>query len=81
MSDEGTGSREWEEVLDHRGVRYLLHYRRRPFREGLEVTVIIGGETVKLAEFGFGEEALLEKVRSEIDKRVTCPASAPTKKA
>lgn len=51
----------------HDGVRYTLKYRSRPFREGKEVSVVVGDVEIKVGELGLGERALEERVRALIE--------------
>jgi len=53
--------------FQHKKVQYKAVFSRRPFREGLEVTVVVGESTIRVAELGLGEKALLLKVKSIID--------------
>ncbi len=54
--------------FSHRGVRYLAVFYRRPFREGLEVSLEVRGKTIRVGELGLGERALIEKLKAEIDR-------------
>ena len=59
---------KWTEDFEHRGVTYQAQFIRRPFREGLEVTVLVGDKTLRIAELGLGTNALISKLRSRIDE-------------
>ena len=52
------------------GERFELHFYRRPFREGLEVRVIVHGTEISLAELGLGELALLERAKARIEEEL-----------
>jgi hypothetical protein len=58
-------------VFTYRGKEYTISYLKRPFREGLEATVNIDGESFHVAELGYGEEAVIERIKAEIDRRRT----------
>ena len=55
--------------FQHRGVRSTAVFLRRPFREGLEVTVTVGDATIRVAELGLGERALIARLKALIDGR------------
>jgi hypothetical protein len=59
---------KWTEDFEHRGVTYQAQFTRRPFREGLEVSVVVGEETLKIAELGLGTNAVISKLRARIDE-------------
>lgn len=52
------------------GRQFIAHFRKRPFREGVEVVVEVDGTTVRIAELGLGDGALMERIKSEI-RRIT----------
>ena len=53
----------------YRGRSYQAQFIKRPFREGLEVSVRLGnGERLRIGELGLGEHALLERICGEIDR-------------
>ncbi len=56
----------WVRKLEVSGRIFEVVFFRRPFREGLEVHVDVDGEVLSIAELGFGETALLERVRVAI---------------
>ena len=68
MSEE-----EYSKDFEVDGVPYTAYFVRRPFREGIEISVEVDGEVITLAEFGFGEksalEALTEKIRESKRKK------------
>ena len=51
---------------------FIARFIQRPFREGLEVEVDVDGRTIRVGELGLGEEALINKVRAEIEKTLKC---------
>ena len=53
--------------FQHRNKRYTAVFIRRPFREGLEVSVKVGQETLRVAELGLGEKALVLRLKGLID--------------
>jgi hypothetical protein len=60
------------------GVQYELHFSRRPFREGCEVTVLRSNDgtvMLRIAELGFGEQATIERVTAEL-RRITSSGAA-----
>jgi hypothetical protein len=61
---------KWTEQFEHRGTTYSAEFVRRPFREGLEVSVLVGEDILKIAELGLGSNALVEKLRSMIDQHL-----------
>lgn len=65
----------WTRRFSVAGQEFEAHFLRRPFREGLEVAVMVRDEVLRIAEFGFGEQALLEKLSHEITRRL---AEQPT---
>ena len=72
MSDNVTRRR-----FTHRKQRYTAVFRARPFREGREVTVAVGGHTIRVGELGLGERATIERLKHEIDELLnsTCSTS------
>jgi hypothetical protein len=60
--------------FQHRNKRYTAVFLRRPFREGLEVSVKVGTQTLRVAELGLGEKALVLRLKAIID------AATPQKK-
>ena len=63
-------------IFQHRGVKYRAHFLQRPFREGLEVTIKLGSETIRVAELGYGEKALIAKLKSRIDTTLGGPGKS-----
>jgi len=64
--------------FSHRGKRYTARFFKRPFREGLEVTVTVGDHLITVGELGLGEKATINKLKAEIDlldKRLTARRS------
>lgn len=57
----------WHRNFQHRGVTYCAEFVKRPFREGIEVSVEIDGSVIRIAELGLGEQALLHRLKFEID--------------
>jgi hypothetical protein len=53
--------------FQHKKKRYTAVFLRRPFREGLEVSVKLGDQTLRVAELGLGEKALLLRLKGLID--------------
>ncbi len=51
------------------GEEVLVTILKRPFREGQEILVTYRDEEFSLPEYGFGEEALKEKLTAEIQRR------------
>lgn len=68
MSEE-----EWTVRFEVDGQPYDAHFVRRPFREGLEVSVEVGDATITLAELGYGEAAILQALEERIRKLVGSP--------
>lgn len=60
----------WTKTFEVNGRTYEALFIRRPFREGLEVRIDVDGELLSVAEFGFGEMALLEKARSMVEEHL-----------
>lgn len=56
----------WTKSFEVDGRTFEAEFFRRPFREGLEVRIDVDGEVLTVAEFGFGEVALLEKAREMV---------------
>jgi hypothetical protein len=56
----------WSRSFEVEGRMFEAVFSRRPFREGLEVTIEVDGKTLRLAEFGFGETAMLEKAKAAV---------------
>lgn len=54
----------WTKTFEVDGREFEAVFIRRPFREGLEVRIDVDGEQLSVAEFGYGEMALLEKART-----------------
>jgi hypothetical protein len=53
----------------HHGISYVAVFKKRPFREGLEVSVTLpSGSVLSVGELGLGEKALIEKLKAEIDR-------------
>lgn len=65
MTDE-----TWTKTFEVNGRTFEALFIRRPFREGLEVRIEVDGEVLSVAEFGFGEIALLEKARSMVEEHL-----------
>lgn len=63
---------EWRETFEHRGMRFEACFKKRPFREGIEVQVQVEGTVITVSELGLGKMAALEKIKLEID-RVNSP--------
>jgi hypothetical protein len=53
----------WSKTFEVDGREFEAVFMRRPFREGLEVRILVDDQVLSIAEFGFGETALLEKAR------------------
>jgi hypothetical protein len=62
-----TTKEEKKYIID--GEVVLVTIIQRPFREGQEILVTYRDEEFSLPEYGFGEEALKEKISAEIKKR------------
>lgn len=60
----GTAEENWTRTFEVDGETFTATFIRRPFREGLEVRVVLEDQVISVAEFGFGERALLEKATS-----------------
>jgi hypothetical protein len=56
----------WSVPFEVEGQQFEAVFARRPFREGLEVQVAVGDDVLRFAEYGFGETALLEKVKTRV---------------
>lgn len=54
-------------TIDDREVE--IEFTQRPFREGLEVTVYLGDEALHFGELGFGEGAVIERIRELLKER------------
>lgn len=57
---------EWTAEFEVDGTSYTAMFFRRPFREGIEVSVEAHGEVITISEFGFGEQALIEALKGRI---------------
>ncbi|WKZ56639.1 MAG: hypothetical protein QY326_07880 [Bdellovibrionota bacterium] len=57
----------WQKHFQHRGVTYCAEFVKRPFREGIEVSVEVDGTVIRFAELGLGEQALIHRLKFEID--------------
>jgi len=58
----------WSKRFTHLGREFKAHFRKRAFREGLEVSLEVEGQTLRIAELGLGEKAIIEKLKAQIDK-------------
>ena len=58
----------WTRTVTVAGEAFEVHFLRRPFREGLQVTIVVRGTEISLGELGLGEQALLEAARSRIQE-------------
>ena len=58
----------WQRPFTVNGREFEATFIRRAFREGLEVQVTVDGQVVRVAEFGFGEQSLLEKLISQVSE-------------
>ena len=56
----------WSKTFEVDGREFEAVFMRRPFREGLEVRIEVDGEVLSIAEFGFGETALLEQAKTMV---------------
>jgi hypothetical protein len=56
----------WDKSFVVDGLKFEATFVRRAFREGLEVRCLVFDEVVRVAEFGFGEMALLECLKERI---------------
>jgi len=56
----------WTRTITVDGEAFEVRFFRRPFREGLEVTVDVHGTELRLSELGLGEIALLELATTRI---------------
>ncbi len=65
----------WTKPFSVDGQDFEATFVRRPFREGLEVHCMVSGVTVRVAEFGFGETALLEKLRARVIELLRFPGT------
>jgi hypothetical protein len=65
----------WTKAFSVNGRDFEATFVRRPFREGLEVHCTVNGEIVRVAEFGFGEMALLEKLQVRVSELLGCVRS------
>ena len=68
MGIEDCTRERYSKRFSYRGQRYTARFYRRPFREGLEVSIQIGSKTIRVGELGLGEKALIEKLKAEIDR-------------
>lgn len=59
----------WSRPIEIEGVSYEIMFFRRPFREGLEVEFELDGTVVHWAELGYGENTVIEKVKSYITSK------------
>ena len=60
--------KRWTREFEHRGRRHRAEFIQRPFREGLEVRLTAAGEVICLAELGLGEQALVARLKAELDR-------------
>lgn len=56
----------WTRTVTVDGEEFEVRFLRRPFREGLQVTIVVRGSEISLGELGLGEQALLEAACSRI---------------
>jgi len=56
--------------FEHNGQTYSARLVSRPFREGQEAILVVGEQTITIAELGFGDLALIERFKAELDKLV-----------
>jgi hypothetical protein len=67
MADE-----HWYRTITIRGKEFEAEFVRRPFREGLEVRIVLpDGQVLSVAELGLGENALLEKATALLAKALS----------
>jgi hypothetical protein len=57
----------WTRTVTVGGEDFEVRFLRRPFREGLQVTIVVHGKEISLGELGLGEQALLEAARVRIE--------------
>jgi hypothetical protein len=60
----------WSKTFEVDGREFEAVFMRRPFREGLEVRVDVDGETLSIAELGYGETALLEMAKVMVEQHL-----------
>jgi len=58
----------WEREFEVEGRTFTAIFKRRAFREGLEVVCHFDGITARVAELGYGETSLLELLRNKVQK-------------
>ncbi len=56
----------WSLTVEVKGMLFEIECVRRPFREGVQVSIETPRGVVSFSEFGLGDSALLEKARSMI---------------
>ncbi len=57
----------YRKKLKFEGVMYEAEFVKRPFREGLEVSVNLPcGKVLRIAELGLGEQELIERICQEV---------------
>lgn len=61
---------DYPKSIEHNGRTYQISVRQYPFREGLRVIVSLPerDEEIEISEQGLGEQALLERIRCELEK-------------
>ncbi len=64
MSD----ARRWKRTIRIGEESFEVEFCQRPFREGLEVVAVVDGEVVHFGELGLGENAVGERLQTEIAK-------------
>ena len=60
----------WSKTFEVQGRAFEAVFMRRPFREGLEVRVEVDGETLSIAELGYGETALMEMAKDMVERHL-----------
>ena len=61
-----SGERRWKRTLTVNNETFRVVFSERPFREGLQVSTMVGATPLVIAELGLGEQAALERLRAEI---------------
>ena len=64
----GTIEEVWDREFEVDGQTFTATFKRRAFREGLEVYCILNGTIIRVAEFGYGEFTLLELLREKVSE-------------
>ena len=57
-------------IFDVGGKEYSAELKSRPFREGIEVVLDLDGELIRIPELGFGDTAIVERLKGIVRERL-----------